>query len=112
MPEMNFGQERRQENNSISRNASRSDVLTLLTLLNADAKSGVLISTSSLTKGEVCSLSLPHFPRWICLISLRYSTMVGFVLSTTFSVTEVPLLEEIQLGLIATSQDVSFEHTF
>ena len=65
---MIFGCERREENNNITRNASRSDILTLLTLLSADTKSAVLLRVPSLTKVEVRNFPLLHFPRWLCLV--------------------------------------------
>ena len=67
----------------------------------------------STTKVQVHNFPLLHFPKWLCLVhaklaislrcvkslvickckclflSLRYSTMVSFILSTTFSVTEI-----------------------
>ena len=64
-----FGQEQREENNNITRNSSRSDNSTLLTLLSADAKSStVLLRVPSLTKVEGRNFSLLHFPRWLCLV--------------------------------------------
>ena len=68
---MIFGWEQREENNNIRINSSRSDILTLLTLLSADAKSAVLcvlLRVPSLTKVEVHNFPLLHFPRWFCLI--------------------------------------------
>ena len=84
-------------------------------MLSADAKSAVLLRVLSLTKIEVHNFPWLHFPRWLSLVhgqlamSLRrvirsiickcmmlmflpprYSTMVSFFLSTTFSVTEIP----------------------
>ena len=68
--QMIFGWEQREENSNITRNASRSDVLTLLTLLSADAKSAVLLQVPSLIKvEEVHNFMLLHFPRWLCLIN-------------------------------------------
>ena len=40
----------------------QSDISTLLTLLNADAKSAVLLRVPSLTKVELRNISLLHFP--------------------------------------------------
>ena len=40
----------KEENNNIKRTSSRSDILTLLTLLCADAKSAVIVRVPSLTK--------------------------------------------------------------
>ena len=89
----------------------RSDISTLLKLLSVDAKSAVLLKVSLLSKVEVRIFALIHFSKWLCLIhgqlamslrrekidhmqipmflSLRYSTMVSFILSATFSATEI-----------------------
>ena len=56
------------KNNNITRNSSRFDILTLLTLLSADAKSAVLLRVSTLTKVQVHNFPLLHFPRWLCLV--------------------------------------------
>ena len=56
------------KNNNIKRNSSRSDILTLLTLLSVDAKSTVILRVSSLTKVPVRNFRLLHFPKWLCLI--------------------------------------------
>ena len=66
--QMIFRWEQREQNSNITRNASRSDVLTLLTLLTADAESAVLLQVPSLIKVEVHNFMLLHFPRWLCLI--------------------------------------------
>ena len=80
--------------------------------MSADAKLAVLLRILSLIKVDVRNFSLLHFPKWLCLIhgqlamslrcekighmqipmflSLRYSTMVSFILSATFSATEIP----------------------
>ena len=50
------------KNNNIIRNSSRSDILTLLSLLSAHAKSAVLLKVPSLTKVQVRNLPLLHFP--------------------------------------------------
>ena len=90
----------------------RSDISTLLKLLSVDAKSAVLLRVPSLTKIKVRIFTLIHFSKWLCLIhgqlamslqrekvghmqipiflSLRHSTMVSFILSATFSATEIP----------------------
>ena len=68
---MIFGWEQKEENNNITINSSRLDILTLLTLLSADAKSAVLcvlLRVPSLTKVEVCDFPLLNFPGWPCLI--------------------------------------------
>ena len=65
---MIFGWEQREENSNIRRNTSTSDILTLLTLLSADAKSAVLLKVPFLIKVEVCNFILLHFPKWLCLI--------------------------------------------
>ena len=51
------------QNNNITRNLSRSDILTLVTLLSADAKSAVLLMVPSLTKVKVRNFPLLHFPK-------------------------------------------------
>ena len=56
------------QNNNITRNLSRSDILTLVTLLSADAKSAVLLMVPSLTKVKVRNFPLLHFPKWLCLV--------------------------------------------
>ena len=95
-----------------------------LTVLSANAKSAVLcilLSVPSLTKVEVSNFPLPYFPRWFLLIhgqlgmslrrvkrlvifkclSLRYSTMVSFILSTTFSLTEIhPQRDSVESQLL------------
>ena len=48
--------------------AGRKDILTLLTLLSADAKSAIVLIILSLTKVKIRNFSLLHVPRWICLI--------------------------------------------
>ena len=50
------------KNNNIIRNSSRSDILTLLSLLSAHAKSAVLLKVPSITKVQVRNLPLLHFP--------------------------------------------------
>ena len=50
------------KNNNIIRNSRRSDILTLLSLLSAHAKSAVLLKVPSLTKVQVRNLPLLHFP--------------------------------------------------
>ena len=47
-----FGWEQWEENNNITRNSSKSDILTLLALLNVDVKSALLLRVSTLTKVE------------------------------------------------------------
>ena len=56
---MIFGWEQREENNNITSNSSRSDIVTLLPLLSADAFQRV----PSLTKAEVRNFPLLHFPK-------------------------------------------------
>ena len=51
-----YGWEQREENINITRNASRSDVLTLLTLPSANVKSTVLLRVPSLIKVEELNL--------------------------------------------------------
>ena len=65
---MIFRQEQRDENNNITSNTSRSDILTLLTLLSADGKWAVFLNVPSLTKVEVHNFVLLFFPRWFCLM--------------------------------------------
>ena len=57
--QMIFGWEQREENNNITSNSSRSDILTLLTLLSAD----VFQRVPSLTKAEVRNFPLLYFPK-------------------------------------------------
>ena len=86
------------------------NILNILTLLRADAKLAILLKVQSLTKAEIRNFSCLHFPRWLCLVngqlavsatcrkvghmsipmflSLRYSTMVNFILSSTFRITD------------------------
>ena len=99
---------------------------------SADAKSAVLcilLSVPSLRKVEVSNFSLLHFPRWFFLIhrqpgmslrrlkrlvifkclSLRYSTMVSFVLSATFSLTEIhPKRDSVKSQLLCLYSQFSF----
>ena len=90
------------------------NITNILTLQSADAKSAILLRVPSLTKVEVRNFPLLHFPRWFilvngqlamslqlvknsvickfqcfCLFDIRYSAMASFILSTTFSVTEI-----------------------
>ena len=58
-----FRLEQRDENNNITRNWSRPDILTLLTLLSTDVKSAVLLTVPSLTKVELRNIPLLHFPK-------------------------------------------------
>ena len=66
--QMIYGWEQSEVNKNITRNGNRSDILTLLTLLNADAKLAVLLRVLSLTRVEVLYFPLLHFPRWFSLI--------------------------------------------
>ena len=65
--QMIFGWEQMEENNNTTRNSTRSDILTLLALMSADAKSAEPQRVSSLTKVEVHNFLLLHFPKWFCL---------------------------------------------
>ena len=57
------------KNNNITRNSSRSNILTLLlTLLSAVTKLAVLLRVPSLTKVQLCNFPLLHFPKWLCLV--------------------------------------------
>ena len=58
----------KEKNNSITRNSSRSDILTLLTLLSVDVKSTVLLRVPLLTKVPVCNFLSLHFSKWLCLV--------------------------------------------
>ena len=108
----------RKTTNNITRNASSSginifNIIDILTLLSPAAKLAVLLRIPLLIKVEVSNFSLLHIPKWLCLVhhrqfaislqrvkrsviykfpcfSVRYSTMVSFILSNTFSVTEIP----------------------
>ena len=86
------------------------NILNILTLLRADAKLAILLRVQSLTKVEIRNFPFLHFPRWLCLVNgqvavsatcrkvghmsipmflfLRYSTMVNFILSSTFRITD------------------------
>ena len=69
------GEQRKENNNTI--NSSRSDILMLIILLSADAKSAVLsvvLRVPSITKVEVRSFLLLHFSRWLCLIHGQLGT--------------------------------------
>ena len=59
---MIFRWEEWEENNNITRKASRSDLLTLLTLLSADAKSAVVLRVPSLTKAKYAISRCYTFP--------------------------------------------------
>ena len=103
------------KNSNIKRSSSRSDILTLLTLPSANAKSAVFLRVPSLTKAQGRNFSLLHFPKWLSLVhrqlamslrgvkmpmflSLRYSTMA---LITTFSVTEIyPWRDSVKCHLL------------
>ena len=74
---MIFGLEQREENNNITRNKSRSGILTLLTLLSANAKSTVRLRFPSLTKVEVRNFPLLHFSKWHCLILGQLAKSLG-----------------------------------
>ena len=50
------------------KNPSRSDVLVLLTLVGADAKSAGFFRAPLVTKAELHNFPLLHFPRWLCLL--------------------------------------------
>ena len=63
-----FRVKKKEENNNITRHSSRSDILTLLALLSADAKSDVPLRVPSLTKAEVHNFRLLHFPELLCLV--------------------------------------------
>ena len=77
-----------------TRNWSRSGILTLLTLLSADAKSPVLLRVSSLTKVWSTQFSVATICKWLCLVhqqlAMRLWHVKSFILSTSFSVTEIP----------------------
>ena len=110
-----FGWKQKEENNNISRKLSRLYILALVTLLSADANSAILFS---LTKVEVRTFLLLHFPRWLCLAHgqlgmflPRVKTLVvcdfclsifkngqPYLISTIFFVTKFSL-KEIQLSV-------------
>ena len=106
-PQTIFEWEKREKNNSITRNSSTSNVLTLLTLLSADEKSAVLLTVPSLTNVEVCIIPLVHFPRWLCLVYGQLATSPGHVkrsyVNANVSVSSIFnngfALEEIQLNV-------------
>ena len=73
LPKIVLGREQTEENN-IARNANISDILTLLSLLSADAKLAVLLRVS-LNKAEARNFPLLHFPfgSWAtCYVSATY----------------------------------------
>ena len=73
LPKIVLGREQTEEKN-IARNANISDILTLLSLLSADAKLAVLLRVS-LNKAEVRNFPLLHFPfgSWAtCYVSATY----------------------------------------
>ena len=53
------GQKKQQHYNKLN----QSDISTLLTFLNADAKSAVLLRVLSLTKDEIGNIPLLNFPK-------------------------------------------------
>ena len=97
-------------------------IINILILLSADAKSAILLRVPSLTKAEVRNFPLQHFPIWFCLVNgqldmslrrvnqcfclfnIQQWSVLSFILSTTFSITEIlpslspcpPFLKEIQ----------------
>ena len=69
--QMIFGWEQKGENNTFTKNSrskSKSDILTLLTLLSADAKLPILLRVPPLTNVKVCNFLLLHFPKWLSLV--------------------------------------------
>ena len=106
------------------------NILNTLTLLSADAKSAILLRVPSLTKVEVGNFLWLHFMRWFyemilfgywtslghvkksvkmlipMLLSLRYSTIVSFNLSSTFFITEIPLKTITVLYFYSTYRNV------
>ena len=72
LPKIVLGREQTEENNIIARHANISDILTLLSLLSADAKLAVLLRVS-LNKTEVRNFPLLHFPRWLCLVHGQFA---------------------------------------
>ena len=56
------------KSNNITRNSRRSHILTLLTLLSADAKLTVILRVPWLTKVHLRNFPLLHFPKWLCLV--------------------------------------------
>ena len=47
------------------------NIISISTLLSADAKSAILLMVSSLNKVEVRNFRLLYFPRWFCLANGR-----------------------------------------
>ena len=94
-------------NNDITTNASKSDILTLLISPSADISEGSIINQSSSTQSLLATFSpmalldplatamlLRHVKMFVicksqCVCLFDIQKMVGFFLSTTFSVTEV-----------------------
>ena len=75
----NLGRQQRDDNNNITRNSSRSDILTLLIQLSADAKSAGLLRVPSLTKVKVRNFPLLHFPKWLCLVHGQHAMSLRHV---------------------------------
>ena len=116
-PQTNFEWQQSEKNSNITRKASSSginifNIIDILTLLSAAAKLAVLLRVPLLIKVEVSNFSLLHIPKWLCLVhhrqfavslqrvkrsviynfpcfSVWYSARVSFILSNTFSVTEI-----------------------
>ena len=104
---MIFKLEERDENNNITRNANRSDILTLLKLLSADAKLVVLLRVQLLTKVEVRNFPLLLFPRWLSLVHLQLAISLRRVKRSIVSKYQCFCLYDIQYWSVL-SQELRF----
>ena len=104
---MIFKLEERDENNNITRNANRSDILTLLKLLSADAKLVVLLRVQLLTKVEVRNFPLLLFPRWLSLVHLQLAISLRRVKRSIVSKDQCFCLDDIQHWSVL-SQELRF----
>ena len=107
-----FGWEQREENNRITRNSSRSDILTLLTLLSADARSAVLLRVLSLTKAEVRNFPLLCFPKWLCLVHGQLAMSLRRVKGSVLCKCQCFCLSYIQQWPVLSYVLLSLSHKF
>ena len=55
------------------------NIINILILLSADAKSAISLRVRSLTKVEVHNFPLVHFPRWFCLVNRQLAISLRLV---------------------------------
>ena len=55
------------------------NIINILTLLSADAKSAILLRVPSLTKVQVRNFPLLLFPRWFCLVNRHFALSLRHV---------------------------------